>query len=331
MTKSRRFTQTSGLLLGVLLAAGNTIAAPMARAQGEKTAAIVNGEIITEQDFFERLQRLHGQAFLNGNNQLRPESAGLLILDAMITERLILQAANKAKVAVPEEEVNADLDNLKKQPQVVAGLTGHLFTEEMLKNDIRIQGARFKLATLGVKVSPQEVEKYYKAHIAEYTIPEQWGLSIIKTSNPDTSAKIDADLKAGKSFADTAKLYSDDPATKDKGGDAGSIAANDTRIQATLRDAVRPLKPGDISPTVRLETDAGPGKAKVVTWWRLLLKSKQPESVRPLDELKTGVERLALIEKAGGYQAGDKKVADLRGQSDIKVSLPGYDVLQSRR
>lgn len=331
MIKQKNIAGMSRLLAVVILVLGGATGVKPAHAQGEKPAAIVNGEIISEQDFFDRLQRLHGQAFLTTNNQLRPESAGLLVLDALINERLTLQAANKAKVTVSEEEVNADVANLKKQPQVVAGLTGHLFTEEMLKTDIRIQGARFKLATMGVKVSPEEVDKYFKAHIQEYTVPEQWGLSVIRTGNPDITPKIDADLKAGKSFADTAKLYSDDTTTKDKGGDIGTITLTDTRIPAALRDAVRPLKLGEVSPTVRLEGDAGPGKPKPVTWWRILLRSKEPSTVRPFSELKSGLERLALIEKAGGYQAGDKKVADLRSQSEIKVSLPGYEVLEGRR
>ena len=235
-------------------------AAARSAAQGEKTAAIVNGEIITEGDFFDRLQHLRGQAFITPNNQLRNETAGQLILETMITERLTLQAANKANVALSDTETLTELANLKKQPQVQAGLKDHIFTEDMLKYDIRVQGAHFKLATGGVKVTPEEVEQYYKAHIADYTIPEQWGISVIRTANVDTLAKIDTDLKAGKSFADTAQLYSEDKLTRDKGGDSGIIAANDTRVPAPLRDAIKALKPGEISPVVKLEQDLGAGK-----------------------------------------------------------------------
>lgn len=331
MIKQRLLARTARLLLAALLALSGMTWGGQARAQGEKTAAIVNGEILTEGEFFGRLQRLHAQAFLTPNNQLRSESAGMLVLSTMITERLMLQAANKANVALSDTETATELANLKKQPQVAAGLMSHLYTEDMLKYDIRVQGARFKLSTIGVKVTPAEIEKYYQAHIADYTVPEKWGLSVIRTSNLDTLAKIDADLKAGKSFAETAKLYSEDTASRDKGGDSGVIAANDTRIPAPLRDALRPLKPGEITPAVKLEQDLGPGKPKLVTWWRLLLRTREPESIRPLSDLRYGVERLAMLEKAGGYQAGDKKVADLRSQSEIKISLPGYEALESKR
>lgn len=328
---TRRFrpgaTHVAMIVLGFV---GSMSVTGTAWAQGEKTAVTINGEIITEQQFFERLQGIHGQAFLVGTSQLRRETAGQIVLDAMIIERLTLQAANKAKLGLSDAEVNAEVENLKQQPQVVAGLTGHQFTEEMLKYDIRVQGARFKLSTLGVKISSDEVGKYYAAHKADYTIPEHWGLSAIRTSSLDTMAKVDTDLKAGKSFAETAKLYSEDVASKDKGGDIGMFYANEARLPEVLRNAVKPLKPGDITPEVKFEQDQGPGKPKLVTWWRLLLKTKEPESVRPLAEMKAGMERLALMEKAGGYQTGDKRVADLRSQSDIKINLPGYDNLATR-
>jgi parvulin-like peptidyl-prolyl isomerase len=331
MRLQRRGRSTAGFCTALCLGAVWMGSIASAAAQGEKPAAIVNGDIITEQTFFDRLQRIRAQAFLTADNKLRGETAGQIVMDAMITERLTLQAANKEKVALTDEETNTQFENLKRQPQVAAGLTGHVFTEEMLKADIRVQGARFKLATMGVKVTPGDVEKYYKAHIAEYTVPEQWGLSVIRTGNLDTLAKIDADLKAGKSFAETAKLYSEDTASKDKGGDIGTIAANDTRIPTALRDAVRPLKLGEVSSAVKLEADMGPGQPKVVTWWRMLLKSRTPQTVRPFEDLKFGLERLALIEKAGGYQAGDKRIADLRNQSEITISLPGYESLARRR
>ncbi len=317
------------LFLMILLACGLT--GSHASAQGEKAAALVNGEIITEGEFFDRLQRIRGQAFLAPNSQLRPETAGQIVLEALLFEKLTLQAAGKANLLLTDAEVATELETVKKQPQVINGLATHAFTEDQIKYDLRVQGARFNLTSAGAKVTPEDVEKYYQAHIADYTIPERWGLSLIRTGSIETLAKIDTDLKAGKSFAETAKLYSDDVATKANGGDIGIIFSTDTRVPAVLRDAVRPLKLGQITQPIKIEQDAGPGKPKVASWWRLLLKSKEPASVRPLNEIKTGIERLALIEKAGGYQVGDKKVADFRLTSVIKINLPGYESLASKK
>ena len=67
-----------------------------------------------------------------------------------------------------------------------------------------------------------------------------------------------------------------------------------------------------------------------MTWWRLFLRSREPEQIRPLSDMKNGVERLAMLEKAGGYQTADKKIADLRAQSVITISIPGYENLESK-
>lgn len=334
MTKRMWKTGISRFSLAILLVGMSLSVTHRAAAQGTKPALTINDEVVTEADVFDRLLRLRAQSFLTGKpgqEGLRSDSAGQVVLESIIAERLTLQTAAKAKVALTDEETNAQLANLKLQPSVVAGLTGHLYTEEMLKYDIRVQGARYKLATAGVKVSQDEIEKYYKAHLADYTLPEQWGLAVIRTSSPETLSKIQTDLKAGKSFAQVAQLYSEDLASKDKGGDIGTIPVDGNRIPTALKDAVRPLKPGEITPPVKLELDAGPGKPKVVTWWLLLLKSKMPETVRTLSDMKIGVERQAILEKAGGYAAGDRKIAEFRSQSDIKVNLPGYESLSTRQ
>ena len=44
--------------------------------------------------------------------------------------------------------------------------------------------------------------------------------------------QVDADLKAGKTFADTAKIYSEDTSSRNQGGDIGVIVATDTRVPA---------------------------------------------------------------------------------------------------
>lgn len=81
--------------------------------------------------------------------------------------------------------------------------------------------------------TPQDIQQYYNAHQSEYTVPEQARARhiLIKVA-PDADAKADAQarvkaenilkqIKAGSSFAEMAKKYSDDPGSKDKGGELG--------------------------------------------------------------------------------------------------------------
>jgi len=79
----------------------------------------------------------------------------------------------------------------------------------------------------------QEIEAYYNAHKAEYSVPEQAkARHILIQVAPNADAKTDGAAKAkaedilkqiqkGANFADLAKKNSDDPGSKDSGGELG--------------------------------------------------------------------------------------------------------------
>jgi peptidyl-prolyl cis-trans isomerase D len=79
----------------------------------------------------------------------------------------------------------------------------------------------------------QEIQQYYNAHQAEYSVPEQArSRHILIKLAPGADAKTDAAAKAkaedilkqiqgGANFADLAKKNSDDPGSKDSGGELG--------------------------------------------------------------------------------------------------------------
>ncbi|MFZ1086203.1 MAG: peptidylprolyl isomerase [Terracidiphilus sp.] len=83
------------------------------------------------------------------------------------------------------------------------------------------------------QVSQQEVQQYFQQHQSEYTVPEQARSRHILIKVPhgadaktDAAAKAKAEallkqIKAGGNFADLAKANSDDPGSKDKGGELG--------------------------------------------------------------------------------------------------------------
>ena len=81
--------------------------------------------------------------------------------------------------------------------------------------------------------SQQEIQQYFTAHQSEYSVPEQARSRhiLIKVdagadAKTDAAAKAKAEdilkqIKAGANFADLAKKYSDDPGSKDSGGELG--------------------------------------------------------------------------------------------------------------
>jgi peptidyl-prolyl cis-trans isomerase D len=81
--------------------------------------------------------------------------------------------------------------------------------------------------------SQQQIQQYYNDHLSDYQVPEQAKSRHILISVPegadaktDAAAKAKAEsvleqLQAGGSWTDLAKKYSDDPGSKDQGGELG--------------------------------------------------------------------------------------------------------------
>jgi peptidyl-prolyl cis-trans isomerase D len=106
-----------------------------------------------------------------------------------------------------------------------------------------------------VQPTQQEIQQYYTAHQSEYTVPEQARsrhilIKVAAGADPKTDAaakaKAEALLKqieAGANFADLAKKNSDDPGSKDSGGELGF--AQRGRMVPEFDNAIFTQKIGD--------------------------------------------------------------------------------------
>ncbi|HVZ85301.1 MAG TPA: peptidylprolyl isomerase [Terracidiphilus sp.] len=103
----------------------------------------------------------------------------------------------------------------------------------------------------------QEIQQYYSQHQSEYQVPEQARARhiLIKVA-PNADAKTDAaakakaedllkQIKAGANFAELAKKYSDDPGSKDSGGELGF--AQRGRMVPEFDKAIFSQKIGDVA------------------------------------------------------------------------------------
>ncbi len=104
--------------------------------------------------------------------------------------------------------------------------------------------------------SQQAIQQYYNDHVADYSVPEQARSRHILISVPagadgktDAAAKAKAEmilkqLKAGGSWTDLAKKYSDDPGSKNSGGELGF--AQRGKMVPEFDNAIFTQKIGDI-------------------------------------------------------------------------------------
>jgi len=113
-----------------------------------------------------------------------------------------------------------------------------------------------------VRLTRAEVERWHRQHLEKYSAPELVRASHILISPINTSpaadraARVRADsllarIRAGESFSVLAARFSDDPATKDKGGDLG-VFARGSMLQG-FEDAAFAMKEGDLAGPVKTE------------------------------------------------------------------------------
>jgi peptidyl-prolyl cis-trans isomerase D len=111
------------------------------------------------------------------------------------------------------------------------------------------------------QVTDADAQAYYDAHLDQYKTPEQVKtrhilIAVAKGADAktDAAAKAKAEdvlkqVKAGGNFADLAKKYSDDPGSKDQGGELPMIATSS--LDPAYAQAAMALNPGQTSGLVR--------------------------------------------------------------------------------
>jgi peptidyl-prolyl cis-trans isomerase D len=138
-------------------------------------------------------------------------------------------------------------------------------------------------------VTNQQVEQYYQGHQKDYQVAEEVQVRHILIKVPDKAdAKTDAaakqkaedllkQIKGGADFATLAKANSDDPGSKEQGGELGFIQRGVT--VPPFEKAAFALQPGQISDVVK--TQFG--------YHILKVEEKHTAHLKPLDEVKAQI------------------------------------------
>jgi peptidyl-prolyl cis-trans isomerase C len=154
-----------------------------------------------------------------------------------------------------------------------------------------------------IKIPEDEIKKFYDDHVAQFDLPERIKASHILiltrdplTQQPYTDAQLEekrkqADkllvrAKAGEDFTALAREYSDDPNSRDQGGDLGTFARG--RLVAEFDAAAFSLEPNKISDLV--STKFGFHIIKVT--------EKIPARKTPFDEAKKDIETYLSTQQA---------------------------------
>jgi peptidyl-prolyl cis-trans isomerase C len=293
----------------------------------------VNGVAISYQrfaGFYEEYRRSNGIAAAARGDHLsmlmrvREEA-----LDLMIEQELVRQAAERAGVDVDPAEVDAQVAKLREvydgdEQAYLRRLETEGYTEASYRAHIEgmiaaasyMDGIRASVPPL----SDEELEAYYRDNERRLTLPEQvrvrhilitWkplGTTDDRQAIRDQMAPILERARDGEDFAELARQYSDDSATRASGGDTGLFHRG--QMVPPFEQVAFALAPGEISDPV--ETPFGVHIVK--------LEEHREARLLPLDEIREQLR--AHIREERAEQAVQDETARLREAADIQILIP---------
>jgi peptidyl-prolyl cis-trans isomerase SurA len=204
------------------------------------------------------------------------------LLEKMIDDELEGQAADKAKVTVTADEVDAALKNIAgAQSLTVADLVRNAqrsgLSEQDYRDELRRQLLEGKMLQLRVKgrirITEEDVKAMYERTLRDERKRREYHplwivLRVFPGSSPDAIAQRQAlaelivrRARGGDDFGAMAKQYSDDSATRNLGGDLGvrapqgapqAAAGKRPTLAPELDAAVMALEQGQVTDPIRI-------------------------------------------------------------------------------
>jgi len=196
--------------------------------------ASVDGEPIKKTEF----DQLIAQAKTSYKNQQRefPQAGSQeyqtlknQAVQFLVQRRQYEQEAEEMGIEVTDQQVEDRLTQIKKQyfggdqKKYETQLKEQGLTDQQVRNDIRAQLVSEKLfeaVTKDVKVTDEDVKKYYEENKANYQQPESREVRHILVKTKAKADQLHAQVTAqdGKNFAALAKANSEDTGSKENGG-----------------------------------------------------------------------------------------------------------------
>jgi len=243
------------LALGLWATSTDAVAADGA-GEGQRVVAKVNQVDVTYDDFKIRLQILEQE-----RGPVPPERYGE-ILRALVREEVLYQAAVAQHL---------DEEAIVKQRAEVA--RRQVIIEERLRRKVEAS----------TQVSDDEARKAYEQNQSLFS-SETVGVSHIMVKTQSDAEAVQAELKAGKTFADVAKEKSQDQGSAEKGGELGTVGRGQTEPE--FEAAAFALKEGELS-----------GIVKTQYGYHILKGGPHATTVQPFEEVKDKLREMLAKQK----------------------------------
>jgi peptidyl-prolyl cis-trans isomerase SurA len=258
------FTFLSALLLCTI-----AVAQAPRKVVADKIVGIVGDKIILKSDVYNDIldRQRRGEQI--------PENADCSIMEQILTLKALVTQAEKDSIQVGDDEIDALLDNQirgfiqmygsKEALEEIAGRTVY-----QIKEDFRVTFRERKLAERmrdkiveNIKITPQEVKDYFSKkdqnNLPFYESMVEIGEIVVYPKASRDLEKLTIDelndfkkqVESGQQkFETLARLYTDDPGSKENGGQYSVNRTEKSWDPAFLNNAFR-IKEGQISPVFK--------------------------------------------------------------------------------
>ena len=245
-----------------------------AAAVSSDTWATVDGREIKRDDVDKAFRRV-GQGN-PGASEEETLAAKLSLLNDLIVRDILVAKAATLKIELPDSELESAYADARK------GIPDDQFQQELSRRNLTAadmrEGLRREMlaqkvidreVVAKVSLSEQEIADFYTANRAQFNFPEesyhiaQIVVTTDRAPQPVNRTGDDAGnaqeangkmqrimerLKAGESFSELARDYSEDPQSGQRGGDLGFVPISALRqAPPALRDAVLKAEPGTVN------------------------------------------------------------------------------------
>lgn len=298
-------------ILGVLVVA---MAIPLAGC-GKRTILTVNGEKVSKDEFYSRLERIQVQT------PSGPKLAGSYVMEQIIGEKLVEQLAKKQNVAPTDAQIQSKIKTITKESGnlaqwlAVQGMTG-----DDLKKKLGAEQSVINLVSKGVTVSDDEVKSAYDKELARpgstLKRPDQIKISVIIVDQKN-KGKIDQAykmLKGGAEFSTVAMQWSEQPNVRMTGGSLDWVNNDDKRVPVPVKQAATSLQVGQYSKPF---TAAG-------GWIIVRLDDKRESKTTNFDDIKTLIREQLAMQKGSRTSSFRTDLQKYTKEANIKVNAERY-------
>lgn len=299
--------------------------------------ASVNGKNITTEQLDEEVaavkKNLEQQGY-NFEGDQGKEFEDMLkqnVLEQMIDQELVMQEAERLKLMPTDKEIEDELAGIKEQlgseGEYKKYLAAYGVNEPKLKDMIKQEKAWVKVQEKITAEVPEpteeEIKDYYESNKDQFSKPEQRQVSHILIGTADNSngknrseadAKVLAlqvvdKLKSGADFGELAKEYSDDPGSKDNGGQYPPFSRG-SGFASEFEDAAFDLSKGDFT-TEPVRTQFGYHIVRLDD----LIPATQMSLSEVKDSISASLMEQTVTDKMNSY------MEDLREKGDVVNKL----------